>query len=831
MENLISCVDKVRFDDVEGCRKILVKGWAFARNDEPLIFNPLLNGCPVSFQLRMGRRHDVYERFKDLVKDSDLGFTIIITVDPGLPIHSFSLDLNGKKIVNYPKKKIGKLTNRNYIIYEYDPHCALSQDGSTWVSGTAYSLNGEGVAVSVEDSDGRPVKAEIQCINREELVASGEIRKENVKSGFYITYPGGYKEKNVLVLKTSKEEKKLPIYSQGNTVRDLAGIVWHNANPIRAINAVNYLHEHGLSGLRKKAILEARRFSSQLKKGENFHDIEYNEWFHNQEPDEAELEKQKETIFEYTPKISIIVAAFNTPIPYLADMIGSVENQTYSNWELCISDGSTNDQVQKYVRDNYKNDQRIKYVKLDKNYGIAGNMNEAMKLADGDYISLFDHDDLLTPDCLYEVVSSLQEYKYDVIYTDEDKLNDMTKLYMDPHFKPDFAVDQLRSHNYITHFLTVNSNLVRQIGMLRSEFDGSQDHDFILRATEKANAVHHIPKILYHWRMHPSSTAMDPESKMYCYISGKKAVQEQLNRLGIKGHTELVPGMYGMYHVFYNTSSNPLVSIIIPNKDHASDLETCIDSVMEKSTYRSLEFIVVENNSEEPSTFKAYEELQKKYPNVKVITWKDEFNYPRINNFGRQHAQGELLLFLNNDTELIEPDSIREMVGLALQPDIGAVGAKLLYKDHTIQHAGVVLGYKGYATHAFLGLPDKDPGHMQRPQIVSNYSAVTAACMMVKTADFDQVGGFDSQFVVAVNDVDLCLKLLKLGRRNVYTPFSKWYHYESKTRGLDYSGANNERFLKEVELFQKKWPDAWQKPDPFHNPNFDLDRGPFTFYQ
>lgn len=829
MNDLEYYIDYVRYQDIPGFERVYVKGWAFSRSQKELVFETKINGFTASCSSVRTRRTDVYETYKKEKIDSEVGF--FISVVTSLPVHSFSLAINGNKVIDYGSKKIQKVTDTHYLQYEYDPHPTLESEGTNWVSGYVYSIDGQPVEISIEDKKGNKLEVDYQQADREDIVEYGLVKK-GTKAGFYITWPGKKDDESFIVFKTENETLRLPVYRQHNTNRELANVIWHNANPVRFVNAVRYYKEHGLSGLKQKANLEIKRFATQLKKGENFRDIEYNSWFLKQSPDEEELETQKNTVFTYNPKISIIVAAFNTPISYLNEMISSVLNQTYSNWELCISDGSTNSSVENEIKNRYGNEARIKYTKLSQNYGIAGNMNRAMDLATGDYISLFDHDDLLTPDCLYEIVKSLQSFRYDVIYTDEDKLNDMTKGFMDPHFKPDFSIDQLRSHNYITHFLSVSRSLIQEVGQLNSEYDGSQDHDFILRATEKANAVLHIPKVLYHWRMHPSSTAMNPESKMYCYRAGQNAVQAQLDRLGIAGHVEMMnKPLYGMYHVKYDTSSNPLVSIIIPNKDHINDLETCISSIMKKSEYENFEIIVVENNSENLNTFKYYEKLQSVNEKVKVVKWDYEFNYPEINNFGRQFANGELLLFLNNDTELISAGSLREMVGLALQPDIGAVGAKLLYKDHTIQHAGVVLGYKGYATHAFLGEPDMGSGHMSRPQIVSNYSAVTAACLMVKTSDFDEVDGFDPQFVVAVNDVDLCLKLRKLGRRNVYTPFSKWFHYESKSRGLDYSGDNNDRFQREVELFQKKWPDAVHNPDPFHNVNFDLDRGAFAFYK
>ena len=528
--------------------------------------------------------------------------------------------------------------------------------------------------------------------------------------------------------------------------------------------------------------------------------------------------------------ISIIVATFNTKEEYLKEMIDSVRNQSYSNWQLCIGDGSTNDSVEKYVKEHYGDDSRIVFKKLEKNYGISGNMNGALELVTGDYVGLFDHDDLLTPDCLYEFVASMQEVHHDCVYSDEDKLNDKTKKLEDPHFKPDFSIDLLCSHNYITHFFVVNMDIVRKVGGMRSEYDGSQDHDFIFRCVEQANSVHHVPKILYHWRMHPLSTAMDPESKMYCYTSGKKAIESHFKRVGIDATVEMLPRpLYGMYHCKYTVKDHPLVSILIPNYNHKDLLKGCIESLMNVNTYSNIEIVIVENNSTEQEIFDYYKELEETYSNIKVIYYKGDFNYSKINNYGVKYTHGEYILFLNNDTKVIEPDSIEDMLGVCQREDVGAVGAKLLYEDDTVQHCGVVVGYHSYATAAFSLIDRNDFGYMGRPRVSWDVSAVTAACLMTKREIFDEVGGFDEDFKVACNDVDLCLKIRSLNKWIVEDVFSVWYHYESKSRGLEDTPEKQARFQSEIARFQKKWPEILKNGDPFHNPNFDLDKGPFTY--
>ena len=469
----------------------------------------------------------------------------------------------------------------------------------------------------------------------------------------------------------------------------------------------------------------------------------------------------------------------------------------------------------------------IKYKILPKNRGISGNTNGALELATGEYVGLLDHDDALAINALYEVVNALQETDYDVIYTDEDMTSYDMKVHKDPKFKPDFSMDLLCSHNYITHFFVVKTEIIKKIGGFRSEFDGSQDYDLIFRCVEEAKQIKHIPKILYYWRMHENSVAGNPASKMYAYEAGKRAIEEHFKRTGVSAkveHTEL----WGMYHVIYDTPGDPLVSIIIPNKDHIEDLEKCVSSIQEKSSYRNIEFIIVENNSEKEKTFAYYEELEKRYDNVKVVYWKKEFNYSAINNFGVQYANGDYLLFLNNDTEIINDTAISEMLGCCMREDVGIVGAKLLYEDDTIQHAGVVIGIGGFAGHVFVGLDKDDYGYMVRPRINCNYSAVTAACMMTSKEDFLSVGGFTEEFAVALNDVDYCLKIREKGKWVVYNAFSLWHHYESKSRGYEDTPEKIRRFENEISKFQKRWKTLLEEGDPFYNPNFSLEKEPFN---
>lgn len=605
--------------------------------------------------------------------------------------------------------------------------------------------------------------------------------------------------------------------SNTNIVKRLINIV-KSITPRNIVRTIRYVAKNGVSGLKRK-ILHAVNDP-----------LHYNDWFKRHRITEDEIQKQKveQSKFEYLPKVSILVPIFNTPIDFLKDMINSVINQSYENWELCLANGSSENEELKSVIDEFcKKDSRIKCNYLKENLGISGNTNGAIEIATGDLIALLDHDDAIEPDALFEVVKAFQGERVDIVYTDEDKANADLSVYMDPNFKPDFSIDLFRSHNYITHFFVVKKDIVDEIGGFRSEYDGSQDYDIMFRAIEKADVIFHVPKVLYHWRMCEGSTADKPESKMYCYEAGRKAIAAHYDRMGIKAsveHTEL----WGMYHTVYETLGNPLISIIIANKDHIEDLDKCVRSIINKSIYTNFEFIIVENNSEEEKTFTYYDAIQKEFDNIKVIFWKEEFNYAAINNFGVENAAGEYLLLLNNDTELISENALGEMLGICMRDDVGIVGAKLLYADNTVQHAGVVLGFSGYAAHIFNGIARNDYGFMMRARINCNYSAVTGACLMTSRKIYNLVGGLSEEFKVAGNDIDFCLKVRDKGFLVVYNAYSEWYHYESKSRGYEDTPEKKARFENEIELFRKKWGEVVDAGDPYYNSNFEIELGEFA---
>lgn len=553
-------------------------------------------------------------------------------------------------------------------------------------------------------------------------------------------------------------------------------------------------------------------------------EVPYGPWYEAYVPDESELEKQRKHRFTYEPLISVAVPAFRTPETFLIQMMKSLLAQTYSNWELCIANGSPEDTVMKGILEEYmKKDSRIRVSELTENKGIAGNTNAALEMAEGEFVGLLDHDDLLAPNALYEVVKALEaDRELDAVYTDEDKVTTEMDEHFQPHLKPDFNLDLLRSNNYICHFFVVRRSVVKKAGGFRQEFDGAQDHDFIFRCVETARRVGHIPEILYHWRTHKASTADNPASKMYAFDAGKRAIEAHLQRTDTEGVVTHTPDL-GFFRVKYPVQGNPLVSIIIPNKDEKETLKDCIESIRKKTEYENYEIIIVENNSTTEEIFQYYKELSQD-PRIRLLRWKKEFNYSAINNYGVSHARGEYLIFLNNDVKIITPGWIKEMLGVCQRPEVGAVGVKLIYPDNTIQHAGCVIGIGGIAGHMFVDMPANRTGYLHKASILQDMSAVTAACMMMKRTAFEEAGGFTEKLAVAFNDVDLCLKVRKNEKLIVYDPYVQLYHMESKTRGAEDSTEKVRRFQEEIEYMRCQWIDILKKGDPYYNKNLSLTK-------
>ena len=550
-------------------------------------------------------------------------------------------------------------------------------------------------------------------------------------------------------------------------------------------------------------------------------------------PTKEERLVQESTQFSKKIKFSILVPLYNTPEKFLTEMIDSVVAQTYANWELCLADGSDGDHgyVREICQRYMDGDSRIVYKKLATNQGISGNTNECYKMATGDFIALFDHDDILHPSVLFEYIKVICNLGADYIYCDEatfknGNIDHMITL----HFKSDFAIDTLRANNYICHFSAFSRELLEGTELFRPQFDGSQDHDMILRLTSAAKNVVHVPKLLYYWRSHKGSVASDISAKTYAIEAARGAVADHLTRNGFKNFEIISTRAFQtIFRIKYELLTNGLVSIIIPNKDHYEDLSRCITSILDKSTYENYEIIVVENNTTDSSTLSYYEEITK-HPKIRVVTYNGEFNYSAINNFGAAHARGEFLLLLNNDTQVIAVNWIEELLMYGQRPDVGAVGAKLYYEDKTIQHAGIVigLGAHGTAGHTHYGVNIENVGYMGKLCYAQDVTAVTGACLLVKKELFVQLGGLAEEFAVALNDVDFCLRLRKAGYLNVFNPYCELYHYESKSRGLDDSGERAQRYLEEATRFVERWKSELEQGDPYYNPNFSLDRSDYS---
>jgi len=549
-------------------------------------------------------------------------------------------------------------------------------------------------------------------------------------------------------------------------------------------------------------------------------------------PEQAAAERAVR--FPRMVKISILVPLWNNAKEFQIEMLDSVMNQTYENWELCLADGS--DAEHSYIGDICREyaqraNGRIVYKKLEKNGGIAGNTNECLKLATGEYIGLFDQDDILHPSVLYEYVKAINEQGADYIYCDETtfRSGDINKM-LTMHFKPDYAPDNLRANNYICHFSVFARTLLDGNELFRPKFDGSQDHDMILRLTDNAKKIVHVPRLMYYWRSHAGSVASGIDAKPYAIEAAKGAVAEHLRKHGYD-HFQIssTRAFETIFRIRYQIIGNPKISIVIANKDHVEDLRRCVGSILEKSTYDNYEIVIVENNSTTKEIREYYAEL-KENDRISIVTYKGEFNYSAVNNLGVSHATGEYILLLNNDTEVITVNWMEELLMYAQREDVGAVGAKLYYADKTIQHAGVVIGLGAHRTagHTHYKQHRQNLGYMGRLCYAQNVTAVTGACLLVKKSLFEEVGGLEEGFAISLNDVDFCLKLREKNLLNVFTPFAELYHHESVSRGLDDQGEKAERYNKESAKFREKWKTALEAGDPYYNVNFSLDRSDFS---
>lgn len=547
---------------------------------------------------------------------------------------------------------------------------------------------------------------------------------------------------------------------------------------------------------------------------------DYDTWLRIMRVSRQELFEQRKTKFSYAPKFSVVVPLYHTPAKFLKDLVRSMMYQSYANWELCLVNASPEDVHLTSLLENWAmRDKRIRVIRLEKNLGIAQNTNAGIAASTGEFIAFLDHDDFLEPDALFCYADALNKDKtIDVFYSDEDKTDEYAAHYFYPHFKSDFNIDLLHANNYMCHFLAVRKSLVDTVGGLNEKFDGAQDYDFVLRLTENTKKIYHCPRILYHWRCSNQSTAANQGNKMYAIHAGKAALNAHYKRIGWNARAQ-EGAVDGWYQTKFTLKEEPLVSILIPNKDHTDDLDVCLNSFFERADYQNYEFIIIENNSVLPETFAYYEKIEKEHDNVKVVYWEAGFNYSAINNFGFKFAKGDYIMLLNNDVELITPDIFQSMLGFCMRPEVGIVGAKLLYNDHTVQHAGVLVGAGGLADHVFKGIHEDDPGYMGRAISSQDVSAVTAACLMVKKSVYEEVGGLEEEFQVAFNDVDFCLKVRKAGYLIVYDADVKLFHYESKSRGMEDTTERFIRFGNEMMLLNSKWDILSTFVDPYYNPN------------
>lgn len=655
----------------------------------------------------------------------------------------------------------------------------------------------------------------------------GQMTEEEALRFFKAAYQREKRKGRVLAGKLADAEQR-NAELEGRLARVKGSIFWRLSKPLRMlVHWVRRTRERlgyygSLKGIARK--LDAKNIERKARAQHGTASF----------PDAEEAKRQSEVKFPRKVKFSILMPLYNTPPKFLRQAVDSVRAQTYANWELCLADGSDAEHadVGQICKEYAAQDARILYRKLKKNEGISGNTNICLLMATGDYIALFDHDDVLHPGVLYEYMKVICEKGADYIYCDEATFHGNKSIdhMITLHFKPDFAPDNLRANNYICHFSAFDKRLLEGMQLFRSEFDGSQDHDMILRLTSRAKCVVHVPKLLYYWRSHAGSVAADISAKSYAIDAAKGAVAAHLREKGFENF-EIVStkAFETIFQIKYEIQGNPLVSIVIPNKDHIEDLRRCITSIQEKTTYDNYEIIVVENNSVTEDIFDYYKTIQEN-PNIRVITYQGDFNYSKINNLGVSKARGEYILLLNNDTQVITLDWIEELLMYAQRRDVGAVGAKLYYEDRTIQHAGVVLalGQHRTAGHSHYRVSSNNLGYMGRLCYAQNVMAVTGACLMMRRSLFVKLGGLDENFAVSLNDVDLCIRAWKAGYVNVFTPFAELYHFESVSRGLDDHGEKAERYERESTAFREKWKEVLEAGDPYYNPNFSLDRSDFA---
>ena len=806
-------VTKDRFHLQDPCCYVLQGTWP-----KEAKMRACLDNSEVKAEIKRLEMVSALERFKD--PDLMRGERITATVQ--LPeslegYHKLTVyaDMSDKTIpwFSVPVKELEKRKGRPQFFIEEEK----IQQGFLRIRG--WAIAAEPVKIQIFDEDKKKIQAEIlrtERVDVEQLYEEYEEMGIHDKTGFFAELTN-LKGKILYVVFYAGDKKSVHI------VHLNPAVVLQKKVQKYAEKGLRYWRNQGSRALVDKMISKVKTASTR--------EIPYQKWIIRHLPSNKELEKQRREKFDYQPKISIVVPLYKTPEKYLLQLVESVKAQTYPNWELCLSDGSgENSPLTSFLKSLEAGDERIKVAYNEQALQISENTNAGIEIATGAYIAFADHDDELTPHALFECVKALnKDRKIRLIYSDEDKMSMDGHKFFQPHFKPDYNPDLLCTVNYICHLFVVQREILDQVGTFRKEFDGAQDYDFIFRCVEAVDPseIYHVTKILYHWRCHEDSTAENPESKTYAFEAGKRAIEEHYHRTGIRA--EVYQGEFlGLYRTRFLRDYDPLISIIIPNKDHIEDLKRCMDSIDQKSSYKNYEYIIVENNSTDEKTFQYYKNLEEENPKAHVVYWDKEFNYSAINNYGATFAKGEYILLLNNDTEIINETCLEELLGYCMRSDVGAVGARMYYEDDTIQHAGVVIGFGGIAGHCFVLQPRGTTGYCHRIICAQDYSAVTAACMLVKKSAFDEVGGLTEELAVAFNDIDFCMKLREAGYLIVYNPYAELYHYESKSRGLEDTPEKVARFNKEMQIFERRWPDILRNGDPYYNPNLTLKSQDFS---
>ena len=770
---------------------------------------------------------------------------------------------------------------------------ALVREGKLHIQGWAFGKDPESpVKIEAFGKDKEKKEIFIEEVERETVIEAyfPNYEKEHGKGiarrlGFAVNVPYAFGEQEEVVLTLETEGQRRTFLFDDVKIERFNSRSRKKWDKLRAlfqwetVEAIkDTVRQGGLSALFHKTIRKLRSIEEEY---------DYNEWQRRVRPTEEELERQREISrgnrFSASPVFfSFVIPVYRPKEEFLRRLLDSILSQTYPHFEVCLADASDYRTFHKEIgkksprevlEEYSQRDHRIRFQVLEENEGISGNTNRAIRMAEGDFIVFSDHDDELAPNALYEVVTAIDAHpEAELLYSDEDKIDFASAYYFEPNFKPDYSPEFLTAVNYICHLLIAKRSLLESVAEVdetgekryeRKEYDGAQDYDLILRLSEAAEKIEkeeglskeaekereealftsstivHIPKVLYHWRSHQLSTAQNPEAKLYAFTAGERAVFDHYKRIGRPIRNVERGITYGYYHPHFRIEEQgelPLVSVIIPNKDHVKDLDQAIRSLF-KGSYPYLEVIVVENNSEEKETFSYYEEIQKEFPArygdfkkkaVRVVHWEREFNYSAINNFGVGFSHGDYLLFMNNDIEMLGEHSVEEMLQYVEDPEIGICGARLLYPDHLIQHGGVVMGFGGIAGASFIGLHETEQTYMHRAECIQNYSAVTAAVLLTKRKCFQEVGGFREELAVAFNDVDFCLKVRALGKRVVYTPYALFTHYESKSRGLEDNPEKVKRFNSEIVTLGKIWHMILRKGDPYYNPALTLRKANFA---